>query len=191
MGLEARDDTELLALWRRGSREALGVLAERHTPRLYGVALRLLGDPAAAEDAVQEALLAALRSLAGFRGEALVSTWLHRIVVNKCHDHLRARGRWADDDSAGLDQEVADPDPRRGDPNPEQLLSQEQLAQRIEEAVRDLVPVYREAFVLKHLEGLDYGEMEQILGVRRDTLKMRVYKARTALARRLEGWYER
>lgn len=68
---------------------------------------------------------------------------------------------------------------------PEALLSQQQVAQELEQAIQRLPPLYREAFVLKHVEGLNYEEMEQILGISSDTLKMRVYKGRLQLSRDL------
>jgi RNA polymerase sigma-70 factor (ECF subfamily) len=71
------------------------------------------------------------------------------------------------------------------DRTPEVLLSQQQVAQELEQAIQRLPPLYREAFVLKHVEGLSYEEMEDILGVSGDTLKMRVYKGRVQLSREL------
>jgi RNA polymerase sigma-70 factor (ECF subfamily) len=68
---------------------------------------------------------------------------------------------------------------------PEQLLLQQQVGQELERAIQRLPPLYREAFVLKHVEGLSYEEMEEILGVNGDTLKMRVYKGRLQLSREL------
>jgi RNA polymerase sigma-70 factor, ECF subfamily len=68
---------------------------------------------------------------------------------------------------------------------PEHLLSQEQVAQELEQAIQRLPPLYREAFILKHVEGLSYEEMQEILGVSGDTLKMRVYKGRLQLSREL------
>jgi len=190
MGSKAWDDAELLARCREDDREAFGFLAERHAPRLYSVALRLLGETAAAEDAVQETLLAAFTALPSFRGEARVSTWLHRIAVNKCHDWLRARGRFEDGDP-GEDEDGETPGTGSDHQTPEQVLSQKQLAGHLDEAIDGLAPLYREAFLLRHVEGMEYDEMVEVLGVSRDTLKMRVYKARTELARRLEEWLAR
>nr|WP_143838367.1 sigma factor-like helix-turn-helix DNA-binding protein [Nitrospira cf. moscoviensis SBR1015] len=78
-----------------------------------------------------------------------------------------------------LDMQVAD------EQTPERLLSQQQVGRELEQAILRLPPLYREAFVLKHVEGLSYEEMEAILGVQGDTLKMRVYKGRLQLSREL------
>ena len=82
-------DAELLAAHRAGDVEAFGRLVGRHTDRMWGVAVRTLGHRDDAADAVQEALLAALRGAGSFRGEASVRTWLNRIVVNTCIDRMR------------------------------------------------------------------------------------------------------
>src|SRR5690606_6016567 len=85
------DDRALLAAHLNGDREAFGRLVRRHQDRLWAVALRTLGDREEAADALQDALLAAYRGAARFRGDAAVTTWLHRIVVNACLDRARRR----------------------------------------------------------------------------------------------------
>src|SRR5438445_13470920 len=88
---EPGDDRQLLERHVAGDRTAFASLVERHRDRLWRVALRTLGDPDDAADAVQDALLSAYRAAAGFRGDAAVTTWLHRIVVNACLDQTRRR----------------------------------------------------------------------------------------------------
>ena len=88
---DGADDRALLERHIAGDADAFGTLVQRHRDRLWRIALRTLGDPEDAADAVQEALLSAYRSAAGFRGEAAVTTWLHRIVVNACLDLARRR----------------------------------------------------------------------------------------------------
>jgi RNA polymerase sigma-70 factor (ECF subfamily) len=78
-----------------------------------------------------------------------------------------------------LDRQVAE------ERTPETLVSQQQVARQLDQAIQRLPPLYREAFVLKHVEGLSYEEMEEVLGVNVDTLKMRVYKGRLQLSREL------
>src|SRR5512142_307791 len=85
------DDRELLARHAGGDRDAFGELVRRHRDRLWGVALRTLGNADDASDALQDALLSAYRGAAGYRGDAQVTTWLHRIVVNACLDFARRR----------------------------------------------------------------------------------------------------
>ena len=83
------DDAELLRRHVAGDDEAFGVLVRRHRDRLWAVALRTLGNPEDAADAVQDALINAFRRASSFRGDASVTTWLHRIVVNACLDRIR------------------------------------------------------------------------------------------------------
>src|SRR6185312_5121925 len=84
-------DGDLLRRHVSGDAEAFGILFVRHRERLWAVAVRTLGDPDEAADALQDAMISAFRRAADFRGESAVTTWLHRIVVNACLDRLRRR----------------------------------------------------------------------------------------------------
>ena len=177
------DDTQLVARSLKQDHEAFGQLIDRHASAIVNLAYRMVGNQAEAEDLAQEAFLAAFKALPSFRADAKFSTWLYRIASNKCKDWLRVKrpgqGQYDVDADEQLDFHVAE------DRTPEALLSQQQVAQELERAIQRLPPLYREAFVLKHLEGLSYEEMEEILGVSGDTLKMRVYKGRVQLSREL------
>jgi RNA polymerase sigma-70 factor (ECF subfamily) len=166
-----------------GDREAFGVLASRHARSILSVTSRMLGPTADAEDVAQETFVAAFKSLSSFQFDAKFSTWLYRIAVNKCTDVLRARRPTVSIDDTGdegnLAWEAADED------TPHSELEQIELAWELDKGIQALPHVYRESFVLKHIEGLGYDEMSEILGVHRDTLKMRVYKARTMLCQSL------
>nr|MBA2444514.1 RNA polymerase sigma factor SigM [Nocardioidaceae bacterium] len=89
--LPEKSDTDLLKAHVDGDPDAFSELVRRHRDRLWAVALRTTGDPEDAADALQEALLSAFRRAESFRGDAQVTTWLHRIVVNACLDRLRRR----------------------------------------------------------------------------------------------------
>lgn len=186
MPLEARegpDDAQLVARSLKQDQEAFGQLIDRHAATIVNLAYRMVGNRAEAEDLAQETFVSAFKSLATFRADAKFSTWLYRIATNKCKDWLRVKRpgeqlRDVDVDEA-LDAHVAE------DRTPERLLSQQQVALELEQAIQRLPPLYREAFVLKHVEGLSYEEMQAILGVNGDTLKMRVYKGRLQLSREL------
>ena len=91
MTRDGDDDRALLTRHAAGDTEAFALLVTRHRDRLWRVALRTLGNPDDAADAVQDALVSAYRSAAGFRGDSAVTTWLHRIVVNACLDLARKR----------------------------------------------------------------------------------------------------
>ncbi len=177
------DDAQLVARSLKQDHEAFGQLIDRHASAIVNLAYRMVGNRAEAEDLAQEAFLTAFKALPMFRADSKFSTWLYRIAANKCKDWLRSKrpgqGPYDVDADEVLDLYVAE------ERTPEQLLSQQQVGQELEQAIQRLPPLYREAFVLKHVEGLSYEEMEEILGVSGDTLKMRVYKGRLQLSRDL------
>lgn len=177
------DDAQLVARSLAQDHEAFGQLIDRHASAIVNLAYRMVGNRAEAEDLAQETFLTAFKALPTFRRESKFSTWLYRIAANKCKDWLRVKrpgqGQYHVDADETLDAHVAE------ERTPEQLLSQQQVVQELEQAIQRLPPLYREAFVLKHVEGLSYEEMEEILGVNGDTLKMRVYKGRVQLSREL------
>ena len=177
------DDAQLVARSLKHDHEAFGQLIDRHASAIVNLGYRMIGNRAEAEDLAQETFLAAYKALSTFRADSKFSTWLYRIAANKCKDWLRVKrpgqGQYDLDADESLDLYVME------DRTPEVLLSQQQVAQELEQAIQRLPPLYREAFVLKHVEGLSYDEMEEILGANGDTLKMRVYKGRVQLSREL------
>jgi len=173
------DEPGLVARSLGQDHEAFGQLVDRYSPIIVNLAYRMVGDRTDAEDLAQEAFITAFKALPTFRADAKFSTWLYRIAANKCKDWLRTRRPGQLDLDSVPDEHLAE------NRTPEKLLSQQQVADQLDRAIRRLPPLYREAFVLKHVEGLSYEEMEEILGVNGDTLKMRVYKGRVQLTREL------
>ena len=184
------DEAALVARSQRGDRDAFAALIERHASAVLTVAWRIVGDRHLAEDVAQDTFLAAFRALPGFRAEARFSTWLYRIAVNRCHDVLRSRAADRTIDLAPRHEDAEASEPAGTSAlhrTPEEQLLEKQRASQVSEALRQLAPLYREAFVLKHIEGLSYDEMSAVLGVDGGTLRMRVYKARQELSRELAG----
>lgn len=177
------DEAKLVARSLKQDHEAFGRLVERYATVIVNLAYRMVGDRTEAEDLAQETFVAAFKALPSFRAESKFSTWLYRIAANKCKDWLRVKrpGQGLQDVEIedALDDRVVE------ERTPERLLSQQQVAEQLDRAIQRLPPLYREAFVLKHVEGLSYEEMQEILGVNGDTLKMRVYKGRLQLSRDL------
>lgn len=165
------DDRRLLADHLAGDPEAFATLLRRHRDRLWAVALRTTGDPDDAADALQDALISALRGAAGFRGDAAVTTWLHRIVVNACLDRLRRRQArpWIPLEG----REVAG----QRDDHGATLTRLDLLA-----ALSRLPEPQRVALILIDLEDLPVSEVAQILDVPEGTVKSRCSRARTAMA---------
>jgi RNA polymerase sigma-70 factor, ECF subfamily len=175
-----RSDEGLLAAHLRGDQDAFGELVARHERRVYGLCLRILGNREDAEDATQEAFLAALRRASTFRQAAAFSTWLYRIAVNAATDQARRRTRAR---ALPLDPEAADrAAPTGGDPS-EPVAS----AVVVHAALARVPEEFRVALVLCDLYRLPYADAAQIIEVPVGTVKSRVYRGRLALAGELEG----
>ena len=181
---DRQDDVALVRAAQRGDREAFGALVGQHAPSIISVTTRMLGQTADAEDVAQETFIAAYKALSQFQFDSKFSTWLYRIAVNKCTDALRSRRpENVSVEAAGDDGPVAWE--MASEETPYWELQQAELAWELDAAIQALPHLYRESFVLKHIEGLEYDEMSAILGAHRDTIKMRVYKARTLLCQSL------
>jgi RNA polymerase sigma-70 factor (ECF subfamily) len=186
--VESQDESRLVARCQQNDHQAFGLLIDRYADRVLNVIARMIGNPTDAQDVAQETFVAAFKAITNFRADSRFSTWIHRIAVNKAKDYLRVQGRRQEreifkpreDDGKDPILEIAD------ERTPEHGASDKQMAYHMEQAIKKLSPLYREAFVLKHVEGMGYEEMVQVLGVGRDVLKMRVYKARTKLSQELD-----
>lgn len=179
-------DTELLDAHRDGDPDAFGVLFTRHRDRLWAVALRTTGNPEDAADALQEAMISAYRRADSFRGDALVTTWLHRIVVNACLDRLRrnkvrAAQPLPDDleEYAGRGAVLA-ADDVSSDPEAHAVLADRRRA--LLAALDQLPPDQKAAVVLVDLEGLPVEEAARILDCPTGTVKSRCARGRARLA---------
>jgi RNA polymerase sigma-70 factor (ECF subfamily) len=165
-------DAELLARHVGGDPDAFGELVERHRDRLWAVALRTLGNPEDAADAVQDALISAFRGAAGFRGKSAVTTWLHRIVVNACLDQARRR-------AARPTVPLADQPVTRG---AHDAIADRDTQLTVEAALRALPVEQAAAVVLVDIEGFSVEEASRILDVPGGTVKSRCARARARLA---------
>lgn len=165
------DDRALLAAHLAGDPEAFTALVLRHRDRLWAVAVRTLADRDEAADALQDALISAFRNAGTFRGDAAVTTWLHRIVVNACLDRIRRRKSRPTVPLGTMDV------PSRRDP---QAQVDTRLA--VQQALATLPAEQREALILVDMEDLPVAEAAQVLGVPVGTIKSRCARGRTALA---------
>ena len=167
----AAEDRRLLDAHVAGDPDAFDTLVRRHRQRMWAVALRTLGDPEEAADAVQDACLSAFRSAAGFRGDARVTTWLHRIVVNACLDRLRRRA---------VRRTVTFPEQAPADPR--DLIAERETVLDVERALAGLPDEQRLALVLVTVQGLSVEEAAHVLGVPAGTVKSRCARGRARLA---------
>ena len=164
------DDAALLRAHVGGDRDAFAELVRRHRDRLWAVALRTLGDREEAADAVQDALISAYRSADRFRGDAAVTTWLHRIVVNACLD--RARRKQARP-TVPLPEHESTVD--RGGPDTDTSLV-------VQAALAQLPPEQRVPLILLDMQGYSVAEIADLLGIAEGTVKSRCARGRAKLA---------
>lgn len=164
-------------------REELEQALAEHGDRLYALARRVTGDPDLAADAVQAAFVSALLSQEGFRGDARLSTWLHRIVYNKAVDLLRVRGREVPlEENQASEHELAHaPSWARAD-GP---LAQAELTKAIGAAYADLTPVQRAVFEMREEEGQTTEEVAAALGMTAGAVRLHLHRARLKLRARL------
>jgi RNA polymerase sigma-70 factor (ECF subfamily) len=168
---ERTADSRLVARSLEGDFSAFEEIYAQHASRLYTLAVRMLGNAADAEDLLQEIFLTAYRKLASFRGNSSLGTWLYRLGVNACLDHLRSRGARNRQRTESLE---ADDSPVMSTTDQALSLSQFDL----ERAIRALPPAARTAFVLHDVEGFAHHEIAEMLGVAVGTSKSQVHKAR-------------
>jgi RNA polymerase sigma-70 factor (ECF subfamily) len=176
---ELREDADLLAAHLDGDRDAFAELVRRHRDKLWAVALRTTGDREDAADAVQDALMSAFRRAESFRGDAQVSTWLHRIVVNACLDRMRhhkshhTEALPEEEDRVGvLADKLPYDDPAAASERRTDVMN----------ALGELTEDQRVALVLVDMEGYTVEEVAEIVGCAPGTVKSRCARGRSRLA---------
>ena len=176
-----RGDAELLAAALDGDDDAFAGLVARLGPRVHAVCLRYFGDPTLAEEAVQDTFVTLHRRGASFTGAARLSTWLHRVAVNACHDLARARGR--------RPTELPLDPGRTGEAVPDvaDVVADAELDPDLAAALAALDGDQRDAVVLRDVVGLSYEEVAARCGVPVGTAKSRVHRAHAHLAAHLRA----
>jgi RNA polymerase sigma-70 factor (ECF subfamily) len=184
-----RDELACLEAMRRGEPGCLGAFFELWGDRIYGLALRLLGDPAAAEDVVQEAFLKLMANAGRIEGRSRLATWLYRVAYNAAMDRLRSQKREVPVPEEGDDAALPMPsllvDFRL---SPEAALRDAQLRGALDAAVAALSPTLRAAFLLRDVEGLSTADAADALGISEANLKVRLHRARLQLRERLAAF---
>lgn len=173
------DETTLVVRAQEGDVRAFEALARRHQAVLYRLAVRVMGDPAEAEDALQEALLDAWRRIDRFRGDAAFSTWMYRIVTNRCVAMLRKR---RPEPVERVDDTATAPD------SPAHAAELDAELAALGRALAGLPDGLRICWVLRELEGLGYTEIAAITGAGEDAVRGRIHRARAKLAEVMRPW---
>src|SRR3984893_7392429 len=187
LDLAEQSEEKLIDLGLKGDARALDTLFTRNSRTLYQTALRVLGNPEDAEEALQEGLLSAYRNLGRFERRSQFSSWLTRIVINAAL--MRRRSKRARP-AVSLDEVATEGElplaERFADdgPNPEQLYAGTELGDRMNKKLAEISPLLRTAFWLREIEGLSAEEAAQVLGVSRNTLKARLWRVRPEVGAR-------
>lgn len=176
---EERSDGEVVAAVLDGESDDFRVLVDRYEDPLYRHLCRMAGSESLAAELLQKTFIRSYRRLEQCREPERVGGWMFRIASNICKDHLKGRGR---DDVALEDA----PPVRAEGENPEAAAERGEMRVQLEEALQELTPEKREAFLLKHLEEYTYTEISERLGVSASAAKMRVHRAREELQELLE-----
>lgn len=167
-------DRELIRRFLAGDVDAFETLMQAHEQRVFSICLRMLRERDAALDATQDVFLTVFRKADRYKEQAAFSTWLYRVTVNTCYDHLRRQKRKR---TEPIPEHYDPSDPRSADP-----LRAAELRPDIEAALEKLPPDFRAATVLVDLEGMSLAAAADTLEVPVGTVKSRVFRARRLLA---------
>ncbi len=187
----ASDERELLAQLRAGDDDAFELVVQRYGGRMLATARRFLNNDCDAQDAVQEAFASAFRALEKFNGDAMLSTWLHRIVVNAALVQLRSKRRRGEQPLEKLlprfdqDGEWID-DPVSWTDTTETILQRRDSREMVRRCIERLPEKYRSVLLLRDIEELDTDEAALSLAVSANTVKVRLHRARQALKTLIE-----
>ena len=165
----------LIQAARNGDQVAFGELVQQYQKRVFALAVRMCPTPELAEEAAQEAFLAAWQGLPFFRGDSAFATWLYRLTSNACVDLLRKENRHQ---GPSLDDETVSaevPDPA---PTPEKAVEQQELRRQIEAGLQTLSPEHREVLILREIQQLSYDEIADVLSLDLGTVKSRINRGR-------------
>ena len=185
--MDATEAAAVLARARQGDSDAFRALVETHSRSVFRLAFRMTGNEQDAEDVVQESFLRAFRQLGRFESRANFGTWLYRIVSNCSVDLMRSKQARHDQVRGdSLDQEGAVELPAADAPDPERAAQSTEIDRRVQHALRELSPLERAAFILRHYEGRSIEEICATLGLGTSAAKHSVFRAvkklRVALA---------
>ena len=187
----AAADADLVRRLKAGDEDAYATVVRTLGGRMLAVARRFLQDEDLARDAVQDAFLSAFRSIHAFDGDAQLATWLHRIVVNAALMKLRTRRRKPEQSIEPMLPAFAEDGHHAGRPvvawtaSAEEALLRREARKRVRAAIADLPERYRTVLLLRDIEERSTREAADLLGITENAVKLRLHRARQALATRL------
>jgi RNA polymerase sigma-70 factor (ECF subfamily) len=179
-------EAEAIRRAQAGDAAAFEHLFQLHSRRVYALCLRMVGNPADAEDLAQEAFLQLFRKIATFRGESAFSTWLHRMTVNVVLMRLRKKTLPTDSLEESLEPDSENSGPKRDVGAPDLRLSGAVDRVNLERSIEKLPPGYRTVFILHDVQGYEHNEIAEIMGCSVGNSKSQLHKARTRLRELLQ-----
>ena len=194
VGVRSTAEDQFLERLKRGETAAFEQLVAERTNDIYGLLVRLTSDPEEARDLTQETFLRAYQAIGKFRGDADLKTWLYRIAINQARNRWRWWRRRRRDATVSLDAPLGESeqtiaaqleDRRAADPEQEALAHEREAQLRA--ALQNLRNSYREAVILRDVEGFTYEEIAETLQLNIGTVKSRLARGRLELRKKLEG----
>lgn len=176
-------DDELVLRLQRGDEWAFQLMVRRFRKKIFSIAFGITLDTEESQDVMQEVFLQVYRTIGNFRGEASLSTWLHRITVNRSLNWKRRwarRYKWLHISIDSTDGQ-ATVSPESDSPSPEVQVANAQTRQQIDNALKMLPDQARTIFVLRELEGLSYEAIADAIGIKLGTVRSRLFHARKRL----------
>jgi RNA polymerase sigma-70 factor (ECF subfamily) len=184
-----RRDRQLVRRVRGGDERAFEELVRSYQNRIFGLMLRMIGNPQEAEDLAQEVFMTVYRAIGSYRGEGRFYTWLYRIAVNTCKNRIKYLHGRNFHRSVPVEEDTTNPE--QGGwagqvAGPEALTVGARLEAAIVRELAQLDPEHRLLIVLRDIQGLPYQEILRITGLQEGTLKSRLHRARVALKDRMK-----
>jgi RNA polymerase sigma-70 factor (ECF subfamily) len=182
-------DTDLVARARKRDETAIRSIMQANNQKLYRLARGILRDDGEAEDVVQEAYVRAFTHLEEFRGDSALATWLARIAINEALGRLRRRRpeiEWTSLPPGVLEAQIIQFPHSGTSEDPEKSMAQRQIKQVVEDAIDELPEAFRIVFITRVVEGMNVEETSEILGLKPETVKTRLHRARTLLRDNVE-----
>ena len=178
--LDALQDADLVRMAIQRNEGAFRIIMQRHNRRLYRMARAVVANDSEAEDVVQEAYVHAFASLDQFRGDASLATWLSRIVLNEALGRLRRQRPTVDIGTIENRQAQIIPFPTP-QLDPERTMAQREIQRLVEQAIDDLPEAFRTVLVARVIEEMSIEETAELFGLRAETVKTRLHRARALL----------
>ncbi|OHE60921.1 MAG: hypothetical protein A2Z47_04210 [Thermodesulfovibrio sp. RBG_19FT_COMBO_42_12] len=187
------NDYETVSLCKKGDVNAFEALVKKHQKRMLNIAYRMIGNYEDACETVQDAFVSAYRNIKYFEEKARFSTWLYTIVVNLSRNRLKQlkirsnREVFSLNDPVLTDDSRIRIDPASGEPSILQKLEKKEIRQKVQECINSLDGEFKEALILRDIQGFSYSEISDMLKIAEGTVKSRLFRARDALRKCLKG----